>query len=60
MKKAVNKNFAIFTGKLQICSFIKKGLQYRCLPLNIAKFLRTPASDILKLLQNTGEQLVLY
>ena len=24
MKKAVLKNFAIFTGKLQACNFIKK------------------------------------
>ena len=42
MKKAVFKNFAIFTGKLQICNFIKKRFKHRCLPLNIAKFLRTP------------------
>ena len=29
MKKAVLKNFAIFTGKLQACNFIKKRLQHR-------------------------------
>ena len=47
----VLKNFAIFTGKhlclslflikLQGFNFIKKGLQHRCFPVNIAKFLRT-------------------
>ena len=70
MKKVVLKNFAIFTGKLQACNFIKSRLQYRCFPLDIAKFLRTffyfcfeehlltPASDFLKQLQNTGEQLL--
>ena len=42
MKKAFLKNFAIFTGKLQACNFIKNGLRYRCFPMNIAKFLRTP------------------
>ena len=26
---------------LQVCKFIKKRLQHRCFPLNIAKFLRT-------------------
>ena len=47
----VLKNFTIFTGK-QLCwslfliklkasFFIKKRLQHRCLPVNIAKFLRT-------------------
>ena len=42
MKKAVFKNFAIFTEKMQACNFIKKRLQRRCFPLNIAKntFLR--------------------
>ena len=50
-KKAVLKNFAIFTGKylcwslflikLQACNFIKKRFQHRCLPVNIAKFLKT-------------------
>ena len=54
IKKGVNKNFAIFTGKL-LCwnlfvgvhvmqaqkpfKFIK--LQHKCFPVNIAKFLRT-------------------
>ena len=51
-KKAVLKNFAIFTvkhlrwsllfaGCLQH-NFIKKRLQHRCFPVNIAKYLRTP------------------
>ena len=52
-KKAVIKNFAIFTGKqlcwglfllklhLKACNFIKKRLQPRCLPVNIEKFLKT-------------------
>ena len=50
---AVLKNLAIFTGKalcssiflsenagLQSCNFIKKRLQHRCFPVNIAQFLR--------------------
>ena len=53
-KKAVFRNFAIFTGKhlcwslffkklafCQACNFTKKRLQYRCFSVNIAKFLRT-------------------
>ena len=49
-KIGVLKNFAMFTGKylrwslflikLPACKFIKKGLQRRCFPVNIAKFLR--------------------
>ena len=35
MKKAVLKNFAIFTGKLQVCNFIKNRLQHRCVPLKV-------------------------
>ena len=42
MKKAVLKNFALFTGKLQACNFIKNTLQHRYFPLNIAQLLRTP------------------
>ena len=54
IKKTVLKNFAIFAGKhlcqslyltklrpttsLKACSFIKKRLQHRCFPMNIAKF----------------------
>ena len=54
-KKAVFKNFAIFTGK-HLCwslfliklqalwrgTLFKKRHQHRCFPINIAKFLRTP------------------
>ena len=40
MRKAVLKNFAIFTGTLQACNFIKNRLQHLCFPLNIAKFLK--------------------
>ena len=48
------KSFAIFTwekpvlksffnlGLLQACHFIKKRLQHRCFPVNIATFLKTP------------------
>ena len=64
-KKAVIKNFAIFTGKhlcwdlfllklhLKACNFIKKRLQPRCLPVNIAKFLKTA------IFKNINEQLPL-
>ena len=37
VKKGVLKNFAIFTGK-----HLRKRLQHRCFPVNIAKYLRTP------------------
>ena len=50
MKNVVLKDFAIFTGKLQICNFIKKRLQRSCFPLNIAKFLR---ATILKNISHT-------
>ena len=50
IKKAVLKNFAIFTGKhlcrnlflIKLrapCNFIKKRFQHRCFPVNIAKLL---------------------
>ena len=54
-KKAVLKNFAIFTRKtavleflfnkvagLHACNFIKKRHENRYFPVNIAKFFRTP------------------
>ena len=41
MRKAVLKKFALFTQKLQTLNFIKKRLQHRYFPLNIAKFLKT-------------------
>ena len=63
VKKVVLKNFAIFTEKhlccslflicVKACNFIKKTLQHRCFPMNIAKFLRTP------ILRNIWEQLLL-
>ena len=48
-KIAILKDFAIFTGKwrstsfikvagLKACNFIKKRLQHKCFPVNIAKF----------------------
>ena len=42
LKIGVPKNFAIFKGK-QMCwnNFIKRRLQLRLFPMNIAKFLRT-------------------
>ena len=46
--KTVLQNFAIFTGKHLYCSLIfnkvavKKRLQQRCFPVNIAKCLKTP------------------
>ena len=64
-KKALLKNFAIFTGKylcwslflIKLLAFraatIKKRLQHKCLPVNIAKYLRTP------LLKNICECLLL-
>ena len=65
-KKAVLKNFIIFTGR-QLCwdlffnknaglqgpSFIKKRLEHRCFFANIEKFLRTP------ILKNICERLLL-
>ena len=65
VKKGVLKNSAIFTGKhqcclffnkvadLEACNFIKKRLQHRCFPVNIAKFLRAP------ILKNTCQRLLL-
>ena len=62
VKKALLENFTIFTGKymcsslsntmagLQACNFIKKRLQCRCFPANIAKLLRT------SVLKNTCER----
>ena len=40
---------------LQACNFIKKRLQHKRFSLNIAT-----ASDVLKQLQNNGDQLFLY
>ena len=51
IKKAAPEDFAIFAEKTEsllnrltgfkTCNFLKKRLQYRCFPVNIAKFLRT-------------------
>ena len=40
-------------ASLKACNFIKKRLQHRCCPVNIAKFLRTPT------LRNICERLLL-
>ena len=66
-EKYVLKNFAILTEKHECWCFfliklqfvrpvtlIKKGLQHRCFPVNIAKFLRTP------ILKNICEPLLLF
>ena len=63
VKNGVLRNFAIFTGKhlcwrlflikLQKRKVIKKKLQHRCFPVNIAKFLTTP------ILKNICERLLL-
>ena len=67
-KKHVLKKFAIFTGKQKTpvleslfnkvagpkaCNFIKKRLQYKCFPVNIAKFFRP------SILKNICERLLL-
>ena len=65
-KKLLLKLRAEFTGKhlcrslfnkvagLQTCNFNKKRLQYRCFPVNFAKFLGTP------ILKNIYERLLLH
>ena len=61
-KKIVFESFAIFTRNhqrwsfflIKVCNFIKKRLQHRCFPVNIAQFLRTPT------LKNVCDQLLLY
>ena len=53
MKKYVVETlFNNFVG-IQACNFIKKRLKHRCVPVNIAKFSRTP------ILKNILEQLLL-
>ena len=55
IKKNALKNFTLFSEKqLKACSFIKKRLQHKCFPVNIAKFVRTP------ILKNICEQLLLH
>ena len=65
-KKSVLKNFALFTGKLQTCNFIKKKTQVfsseYCEIFNNTYFeelVLRAAFDFLKQLQNIGEQLLL-
>ena len=57
VKKLVLKNFAIFTGKHLCWSIslikLKKTIQHRCFPVNIAKILRE------SILKNICEQLLL-
>ena len=57
-KKAVLKNFAIVSCSIKLQAFrpanVKKRPQYRCFPVNIAKFSRAP------ILKNTCERLFLY
>ena len=51
-----NLLFTIFTGKhlccsfsgLKVCHFIKKRLQHRCFPVNVAKYLGRPISKNIK------------
>ena len=56
MEIGVLKNFAKFTGK-QLCQSLflnkitghfLKNLWHRCIPVNLAKFLRTPSDDCSK------------
>ena len=68
IERAVLKKFAIFTGKhltwslvviklqaLKTCNFMKKILQHRFFPVNIAKILRTPVlKNICRANQLTG------
>ena len=54
-KKLLLKNFAIFTGKLQACNFIKKRLQHTY----FEEHLLAAASDFSEQLQNSGEKLLL-
>ena len=63
MKKDVLKNFAIFAvleslfnkvARLRACNFIRKRLQYRYFPMNIAKFLTKT------ILKNICKRLVIF
>ena len=63
-KKTVLKNFATFTQTsvleslfnkvegLKVCKFIKKRLQHRCFPVNIANFLKTSTLENINELLN--------
>ena len=52
VRKGVLRNFVKFTGNY-LCSLIKKKLWRKCVPVNFAKFLRTP------FLQNTSRRQLL-
>ena len=52
-KTTVSESLFNEVSGLQAWSFIKKRLQHRCVPVNIAKFLRTP------ILKNIWERLLL-
>ena len=55
IKKTALKNFTLFSGKqLKACNLIKKRLQHKCFPVNIAKFVRT------SILKNIWERLLLH
>ena len=68
MKKSVLKNFTIFTGKLQTCNLLKK-IPTKMFSSEYCKIFKktyfeehllTAASDVLKQLQNSSYQLLLY
>ena len=42
MKELVLDSLSDHVGGLQVCNFIKKRFQHRCLYVNNAKFLKTP------------------
>ena len=46
MKTPVLEVFLNKIAGLQTCNFIKKRLEHRCFPVNIAKFLRTLSSIV--------------
>ena len=62
IKKAVLKNFAIFKAKhLRWSLFFKNRLQHRCLPMNIAKFLRAAIlKNIYERLSEAGRDRVAF
>ena len=62
IKKAVLKNFAIFKAKhLRRSLFFKNRLQHRCLPMNIAKFLRAAIlKNIYERLSEAGRDSVAF
>ena len=53
MKTPMLESYFNKAAGLKVSNFIKKRLQHRCFPMNIAKFLATP------ILKNTCERLLL-